>query len=224
MNEWWLIFIFALLLLVAAALALYPLQRKLRPFQVGVTLILIIGSSIGYWHWGAWKAITDYLQHERLKVQAQSVLKSIKNPEELVDKLKQHLEQKPRAARGWFLLGRLYASQGKWAAAVEALDKAHQLKPHNEQFTVNYAQSMWQLNGQRFNSKIRSTYQGVLKDNPNQVDALSMLAIDAFQEKAYEKAIEYWTQLLALVPSDTADAKAIRKAIAKAQEFLQRPV
>lgn len=224
MNEWLLIFIFALLLLVAVALALYPLQRKFRLFQIGVALILIIGSSIGYWHWGAWKTIIAYSQQERLKIQAQSVLKSIKNPEELIDKLKQHLKVKPNAARGWFLLGRLYASQGKWAAAVEALDKAHQLKPHNEQFTVNYAHSMWQLNGQRFNSHIRSTYQDVLKDNPNQVDALSMLAIDAFQEKAYEKAIEYWTQLLALVPSDSADAKAIRKAIAKAQDFLQRPL
>ena len=58
----------------------------------------------------------------------------------------------------------------------------------------------------------------VLKSNPKQPDALAMLAMDAFLSKAYSQAIAYWERLLVLVPKDSEDALAIRKAIAKAQQ------
>lgn len=216
MNEWLLVLVFSLLLLLAATIAAFPCKGKA---QLSIALIVIVGSIIGYWQWGAWKNLTHYYHQKNLEKQAQLVLKTVKGPSELIDKLKQHLDANPNAARGWFLLGRLYASQGEWALSFQAFTQAHQLKPHNEKFYVNYAQSMWQVNGQKFNLDIRNHYQRILKDNPKQADTLSMLAIDAFQEKSYQTAIDYWTRLLPLVPPDSADSAAIRRAIAKAQSF-----
>lgn len=217
MNAWWFVLLFSLLLLLAATIVAFPCKRKA---QLSIALIVILGSIIGYWQWGAWKALTHYYHQKNVEKQAQLVLKTVNGPSELIDKLKQHLNAHPNAARGWFLLGRLYASQGDWALSFQAFTQAHQLKPDNEKFAVNYAQSMWQVNGQKFNSDIRKNYLRILKNNPKQADALSMLAIDAFQEKSYQTAIDYWTRLLPLVPPDSADSAAIRRAIAKAQSSI----
>ena len=110
----------------------------------------------------------------------------------------------------------MFSSQDQWPEALEAFNRAHLLEPDNEQITVNYAQSLWQTNHQVFNATIRGVFQSLLKKNPNQPDSLSMLAIDAFQKHAYQRAIDYWTHLLTLVPPDSVEAKAIRRAINKA--------
>ena len=116
------------------------------------------------------------------------------------------------------MLGRLYASQGTWEKAKAAFAMASELEPDSEKYRINYAQSLWQLNHQAFNDAIRAVFFSVLKSNPEQPDALAMLAMDAFLSKAYSQAIAYWERLLVLVPKDSEDALAIRKAIAKAQQ------
>jgi len=204
-----------ILLLMAMVVVVYPYQGKFPRIQILIASLLIIGVCIGYWQWGSWESLTQYTRQ-------QALLKSIKNPQELIDKFKQHLEKNPDSARGWFLLGRLYASQSRWSEARGAFHQAHLLDPNNEQINVNDIQSLWQTNHQVFNPNIRKRLQSILKNNPNQPDTLSMLAIDAFQEHDYQKAIEYWTQLLSLVPPDSVDAKAIRQAIAKAQKQLKQ--
>ena len=60
----------------------------------------------------------------------------------------------------------------------------------------------------------------MLLKNPKQPDALAMLAMDAYQEKHYQIAINYWQQLLIITPPNSDAAKALRKAIAKAQAKL----
>ena len=148
-------------------------------------------------------------------------MKSLKTPQELIDKLKAHLQQKPDSARGWYLLGRLYAGQNQWKSAYKVFFKAHELEPDNEQITVNYAQSIWQTHHRIFTSDVRQLFQSILKKNPNQPDALSMLAMDAYQHHEYQRAIDYWSLLLALLPQDSSESKAIRKAIFKAHEMIE---
>lgn len=200
---------FVVLLLIAVFIVVYPYQGKLKRSQFVIAFVLTICASLGYWQWGSWQNVTEYTQQ-------QIALKSFKNPQDLIDKLKQHLNDDPSSARGWFLLGRLYSSQDQWPQALEAFNRAHLLEPDNEQITVNYAQSLWQTNHQVFNATIRGLFQSLLKKNPNQPDSLSMLAIDAFQDHAYQRAIDYWTHLLTLVPPNSVEAKAIRRAINKA--------
>ena len=198
--------LFLILMALAIAIITYPYKRKFKPLQLLIALLFAICVSAGYWQWGGWKGLAEYNRQ-------QAALKSFKNPQEVIDKLKQHLNSSPKSARGWFLLGRLYASRNQWSEAVDAFNRAHLLEPNNEQTTVNYAQSLWQNNHQIFNATIRGLFLSILKVNPNQPDALSMLAIDAFQERDYSIAKHYWTHLLSLVPPDSEDANAIRKAI-----------
>ncbi len=147
-------------------------------------------------------------------------MQSIKNPAQLIERLKARLESEPESARGWYLLGRLYASQGQWTSARDAFQRSYELNPEDMSATINYAQSLWQLNQQHFNDQVRNLFKTVLKKNPDEPEALAMLAMDAFMNHDYPSAIDYWQHLLKLAPEQSEEARMIRKAIAKAQEKL----
>lgn len=217
MSELMLLLPFTLLLGVALVLVLYPLRARYF-VQLMVAGFLIGLTGFGYWHWGSWEAFQQQEKKNSRVRQVEEVLKSISGPKELIAKLNERLKAQPKSAKGWYLLGRLYANQGTWEQAKAAFAMASELEPQEEKYSLNYAQSLWELNHQAFNDAIRAVFLSVLKNNPEQPDALAMLAMDAFLSKAYSQAIEYWERLLVLVPRDSEDALAIRKAIAKAQQ------
>lgn len=215
-NEWWLLGGLLALLMGALIIALYPLRKSTINMFV-LTPVLFCSVAFGYWRWGAWPDLKKFVQQQVRQQQVQAMLQSVSGPQELIDKLKERLANEPKSARGWFLLGRLYASQEQWTDARDAYAKAFKLQPHDEQTTINYAQSLWQVNNQQFDAHIRKLFKSVLKKNREQPDALAMLAMDAFMGHAYQHAITYWRQLLKIAPPNSEDAKAIRKAIAKAE-------
>ncbi len=199
-------------------IALYPL-RKQKALVITLAPMLIIMVTFAYWRWGAWSDWQAYLDQESRKEQVQAMLKAVNGPQALIDKLKARLSNSPESARGWFLLGRLYASQDDWQQARDAFAKANALQPE-EQTAVNYAQSLWELNRRQFDETIRGLFKAVLQKNANQPDALAMLAMDSFISHDYQQAIDYWQRLLKLAPPGSEDADAIRKAIAKAQQHI----
>ena len=194
---------------MALVLVLYPLRRY-WPAMVIVSLLFISGIILGYGHWGNWSRWQSY-------VQQQALLHTFKSPDALIVQLKARVEAVPVKARGWFLLGRLYACQGQWVNAYHAYAKAHRLLPDDEATTVHYAEALWEHQHRRFNKDIRRLFQEVLQHNPNQADALAMLAMDAYTRQVYQEAIDYWERLLKQVPQGSEEALAIQQAIVKAQ-------
>lgn len=219
MSEWWLLAGFFLLIAIALGFALYPLRKSLSSMLVIMPIIIAI-ASLAYWRWGAWDDWHQFLAKQINQQKIKTALATAGTREQIIDKLKQQLKHTPASARGWYLLGRIYASQNEWQNAYRAFEKAHRLKPHDSQITVNYAQSLWQLNHQQFNDEVRGLFQSVLKNDINQADALAMLAMDAYQAHQFQQAIDYWQRLLKIAPPQSPDERAIRKAIIKAQQQL----
>lgn len=185
--------------------------------KIQVTISIFLVGNMGYWYWGAWSEWGHHQYQLEKQQSIQALLKSNDNPAIWIKKLKLKLEAHPNSAKGWYLLGRLYASQSDWEDARFAFAKAKQLQPNHIPIIVNYAQSLWQLNHQKFNDETRNLFREVLKQKPEQPDALAMLAMDAFLRHSYKSAIDYWQQLLNIVPPQSDDAKAIHQAIAKAE-------
>ncbi len=217
MNEWWLFGGFILLFILALMIVLFPLCKSIKSALI-LMPVLAGFVFIAYWRWGAFPEWINYQQQRANQKQVQLMLKSIHGPDDLVKKLLARLKKQPDSAEGWYLLGRLYVSQNQWQQAHDVFVKAHTLNPDEIKITVNYAESLWQLNHQAFNEEIRGLFQSVLQKNKNQPDALAMLAMDAFLGHAYRPAIDYWQRLQNILPPQSEDAKAIRKAIAKAQQ------
>ena len=215
MNEWWLLLIcFLIVLLLALSVALYPLRKSRAVLFLAPVLIVLV--CLAYWHWGAGLEWMKHLRANEKQQRIKTMLKSIHDPAELIEMLKATLHKHPNSARGWYLLGRLYVSQNQWQQANDAFVQAHELKPNDEHITVNYAQNLWQLNHQAFDKAIRTLLDRVLQQNPNQPDALAMLAMDAYKRHAFQQAIDYWQRLLKQVSPQSEEAQAIRKAIAQA--------
>lgn len=217
MNDKWLFLGFILLIILGLVVACYPLRRS-KKLILTLTPVFMVSASAGYWHWGAWEDWDAFKQQQVKQQQVKAVLATIKSPDELIDKLKKRLDDSPESAHGWYLLGRLYASQNQWRQARDAFNKSRNLKP-DEQTEVNYLQSLWQINNQQFDGEIRTILQGLLQKNPQQPDALALLAMNAYLEKDYKTAIQNWQQLLDMAPEQSEEAQSLHKAIVKARQL-----
>lgn len=222
MTEWRLMILLAFVACMLCLLMLYPLrqQRTLLWFAAPILLSLMGGA---YFLWGDFTGWQSYTHRQQSHQAAQQLLRSVKSPQELIDKLQAKLKKQPQSAQGWYLLGRLYATNHQQDKATHAFATAHALSPDQELYTVHYAHSLWQLNHQSFTPQIMSIFKQLLQKNPQQTDALAMLALNAYDQHAYEEAIGYWQRLLALVPEQSEEALAIRKAIVKARNAGMNP-
>ena len=214
MNEMLLLLGFAGLILLALAIIFFS-HRAIGAKFIGIPPLILVLVGLAYWHWGSWSAWTSFLQKKNQKARVEAML-ATHSPADLIEALKLKLAQDPASARGWLILGRLYASQGLWQEAHQALAKAHKYSPSDENVTVNYVHSAWQIHHQKLDHSSRALLSTLLKANPNQLDALSMLAMDAYLHHDYQQAIAYWEQVLAQVSPQSDEARAIRKAIARA--------
>lgn len=195
----------------ALIIALWPLRQRRIVWLLAPLLCCAAG--LAYWHWGSWQAQTKFTQHTLREKEAEKLLQTLKSPDILIAKLQTHLQKHPGSARGWYLLGRLYASQHLWEKAHQAFAKAYQFNPNNELIVVNYAQSLLNTHQQQDADQARSMLKKLLETHPQQADALMLLAIDAERRHVSAEALLYWRRLLLLVPDASPEAETIRKRI-----------
>jgi len=196
---------------LAVVMAVRPLRKQRYVWMVAPLLLGAAG--LGYWYWGAWQAQSEFIQRNDRQRAAEALLPTIKSPEVLIKKLQQHLAIDPSSARGWYLLGRLYASQHLWEKSYQALGKAYELKPQDDLIAVNFAQSLFARQNPEDDALARKILTATLVAHPQQADALLMLAIDAQHRHATQEALTYWRRLLILVPDSSPEAESIRKTI-----------
>lgn len=212
--------ILGLLTLFAVSAVLLPLKSRWY-FKLIISLFCTVSLVITYWYWGNFSQWYRYNQQLQIKKQASRLLKNYSNPRQLIEALKQKLDDSAKSAQGWYLLGRLYIQQNQLQNAKEAFSKALKHQPDNEQYLVNYAYVVFNSNGQKFSGDILKIYRELLTKNPVQADALSMLALYSFKNHHYEESIEYWQRLLKLVPNNSDEAQYLRKAIIEAEKKLK---
>ena len=195
----------------ALGLALWPLRKQHHIWLMAPFLLSVVG--LGYWYWGSWSAQAAFVHRNERQQAAEALLPSIKNPQVLIEKLQHHLAANPRSARGWYLLGRLYASQHLWDQAHHAFGQAYALNPDDELIAVNYAQSLLARENSTDEASAKHILTTTLKTHPQQADALLLLALNAQRRHATEEALVYWRRLLLLVPESSPEATSIRKTI-----------
>ena len=77
-------------------------------------------------------------------------------------------------------------------------------------------------NGRKLSPDDVALLAPILKRDPNNVNAINLLAIDAYLQHHYQTAVSYWERLLLIFPPDSADSKAVLQMIAKAQKNITR--
>ncbi len=196
---------------LAIFLIFKPLRNKYRWKIIGTILVALI-IAFFYKTFGGFGDYYAYKEAQDSKQQALQILKTIKNTNDLSRRLAKHLKNHPDSARGWYLLGRLYVSQNQLNQAMYAFSKAYKLDSKDIPITINYANLLLENGDEKAGLKL---LEALLKNNPEQQDALGILAMHSYNKKNNKAAVSYWQRLLNTLPEDAEEADAIRIAIAK---------
>jgi cytochrome c-type biogenesis protein CcmH len=182
-----------------------------------VCTLLPILSVLLYLKWGASDKLNLWLAEQTKQKLIIKELAKYHNPQQLIVRMEQILQQHPDSARGWYLLGRLYMSQNEFSKAAIAFDKASRLEPEQPTIKLQYLESQFLINGKLSVAANRTLHQ-IQQQMPNSPDVINLLALDAYNKHAYAKAIQYWEQLLNQFSPTSNERKTLMTAITQAKK------
>lgn len=131
------------------------------------------------------------------------------NLEELVADLRARLKADPKALDGWRLLGRAELARGQPEAAREAFERALALAPDDAQARVDLADALAQSQGAVLEGRPIELIREALKIDARNPKALALAGAYEVSRRDYPAAIALWTQLLAVLPADSEQARQV---------------
>jgi cytochrome c-type biogenesis protein CcmI len=99
-------------------------------------------------------------------------------------------------AVAWFVIGRIWLSKGMLDDAIDAFEKALALTPNRVNVLISYSQALLVASGDENLAKAALSLAKVLQQEPENSDALSMLAMVAEERGDKEQAQQAWQLLL----------------------------
>lgn len=142
----------------------------------------------------------------------------------LADKLRERLVESPDNPQGWAMLGRSYMSLERHGDAAWAFEQLAQASDVTEEQAAAWGLSaqaaFYQSRGQMTEAVTRAIDKARSLD-ADEVNALGLLGIDAFESENFERAISYWERITEVAPNHP-QLPSIRQGIAAAYERLGR--
>lgn len=143
--------------------------------------------------------------------------------EQAVAALEKELAASPDNPEGWYLLANTRMNMGNFQAGAEALRKVLELLPQEvpqyPRVMGQLAQALYFANEGQMTAEVREQIQATLARDPNEISALGLLGIDAFEQQDFNAAIEHWSR--ALAGADGQAAESLRSGIERAQAELE---
>ena len=120
----------------------------------------------------------------------------------LVKTLAERMEREPTNLQGWLLLGRTYLTMEREEDAVAALRKAVELAPKDPSVATELAEALVIAANNRVGEEAHKIFKGVLSSDARAPRARYYLALADAQDGKLRDALQGWTDLLAVSPSD----------------------
>jgi cytochrome c-type biogenesis protein CcmH len=190
---------------------------------IGLSAALVVAFSYGsYFQFGAYD---DVSQVSAMRFDDREIKQAQASAEQgdmtaLLEQLYQKLKQAPENIEGWRLLARSAMNTEYYDLAVESYTQIIRIFDATDESTASVhgllAQAHYYQNQGRFNSNVQGALDQALKQNPNEVNSLGLMAINAFTRKEYSAAIGFWQRILVAVP-DHPSKVSIETGIQRAQ-------
>ncbi|AQQ00590.1 c-type cytochrome biogenesis protein CcmI [Pseudoalteromonas aliena] len=121
----------------------------------------------------------------------------------------------------WMLLGRVAMSLNEFDMAQQSFDKALRMNPDNMQVLISYSQVLL-LEGSEANmTRAAGMLSKVLKVEPTNLDAISLLALIAYERKDWPQAKTAFEVLLASMEKSDSRYSMISERIADIEQQMQ---
>jgi cytochrome c-type biogenesis protein CcmI len=105
-------------------------------------------------------------------------------------------------AVAWMLLGRVAMSLNDFEMAKQAFEKALQMEPQNQNILVNYSQVLLVEGSEQAINRAARLLASVLQKDPTNIDAISLLALIAYEKQDWHEAKAAFEVLLASMERD----------------------
>ena len=197
---------------------------------IGGLLILPLLAVVIYQYLGVNEAdwqIAERLQYKNELLQQpqlinQSVVEEINR--ELIEKLENSIEKSPNNIQVNLLRARIAVELRAFDKAIESYQRALEQQPQSSQvmaqIMAELAQTLFISAGSRAKPAIDMLSTKVLSIDPDNITALSLMGMAAFESEQYGEAIEFWQRALALLQPNTTDAKTLRQSVVQARARL----
>lgn len=118
-------------------------------------------------------------------------------------------------AVAWMLLGRIRMSQGAIEQAVAAFEKALQLTPERTPLLLSYAQALILLGDENSLARAGRAVARILTAEADNADALSLMALIAYEKGDLAEATTAWQLLLKQLAPDDPRYAAVQQRLSE---------
>ena len=134
--------------------------------------------------------------------------------DEVLASLSTRLQRDGGSVDDWLLLGRGYASQGKFSEAEAALRSAHAQAPERIDVEVEWIEARAKQLG-RFAAEDQARLVELAAQDPSQAKPVWLLAELAEQSGDTSSAAQRWNEVLALLPADSPDRAVVMQRLGR---------
>jgi cytochrome c-type biogenesis protein CcmI len=193
------------------------------PVIVPVILLVVISSGL-YWAFGSWQL---QLQAEDAReqlpelgkrlLQQQNQQASREDLNTFALGLRQKLMREPDDAVAWWIYAGLMVDLGAGEDADEAFQKALELEPDRVNTLVSYSRFLLMSGTEGGQPKAARMLAHALQQEPDNIEALSLLGFVAFERQDWEQAINAWQLLKERLPESSSRYQAVVNALENAK-------
>lgn len=195
-----------------------------RLLVLACVLVVPVLAVLLYQHWGA---LGQVQQWQTMKQMLASRDGSPETVGKLADQLNERLQASPDNPQGWAMLGQTYMNLERYDDAARAFAQLADIEAAAPSQAANawglVAQARFFANQGKMTPDVTRAIEQARALNPDDVNSLGLLGINAFQQQKYEAAIQYWERIARVAP-DHPQLPAIRKGIIAAYTRLGQPV
>lgn len=188
-----------------------PVKRSLGRAVPLISALLVPVLGVGlYLHWG----VIDEVERARTFVDQPKTI------EEMTARLEEATQKNPDSAESWYFLGRTYMAQERPADAAKAFERAVGVAGREPELLGQWAQALYFAGNKQWTEQLQRMTDDALKGDPAEATTLGLLGIAAYEGGEYQRAIEYWQQLVAVLPVEDPSRQAIEGGIERARQQL----
>jgi cytochrome c-type biogenesis protein CcmH len=188
-----------------------------RWMVVFIALVLPVCSGVLYWNYGAYQVIENP-ELAQAKKPEPVVTDANMSLDEMIDAIKQKLQKNPEDARGWFALGKTLMAKQAFEQGLAAFERTNKLAPNEPGVLFSLADAMAIVNdGKIDNATLTLINQGLSVD-PVNPSGLWLAGLAEEQRGNFERAHQYWVDLLPKISNDPESSYEVRSLIAMMEE------
>lgn len=169
-----------------------------------------------YGQWGAMDRVEQFLTMQEMGTTDQGRQAQMAD---LAQQLRERLVESPDNSEGWAMLGRTYMRLEQYDDAAWAFRQlASSVNDDDRARAVAYglsAQALFFGSQGAMTEAVQSAIDQARELNPDEVNALGLLGINAFSQQDYREAIRYWERIDTVAP-DHPQIASIREGIREA--------